>query len=564
MAALIFSMAGSPIFSCGSKIAEPKKGDFADLVLFGGKIATMSSAHPTVEALAVKGDVIAAVGTKNEIQRFIGPQTRVIELKDGLAVPGLIESHAHFLSIGAAHLRIDLTKAHSFDEIVSLVAEGAQQKKEGEWITGRGWHQDKWDRVPMPNVEGLPYHEALSAVSPNNPVYLVHASGHSALVNKRAMEIAGIDKSTPDPPGGTIIKDAQGEPIGALLEEAMGLVAKHIKETGEEKKKEALLAAQECVEKGITTVHDAGASFETIDLYKELVDEGALPLRLWVMIEESNGRIAEEGERARLINYGDKRLTVRAIKRLIDGALGSHGAWLLEPYSDLPESSGINTTPLAELKETARLALKLKLELCIHAIGDRANREVLDLYEQAFKEAGGVRDVRWRIEHAQHLHPADVPKFAELGVTAAMQTVHCTSDAPWVDERLGEARAIERSYLWQSLIKSGALFVDGTDAPVEDVDPIANFYAGITRQTKDGSRFNEKESLSREQVLRAYTLNGAIASFEEQWKGSLEPGKLADITILSGDIMTVPESDILAIKVRATIVGGKIVYEKNL
>jgi len=544
----------------------------ADLVLRGGKVVTMDRAKPKAEALAVRGDVIVAVGTDKEIQPYIGKSTQVIDLTGKLALPGLIEGHGHFTAIGQARMNLNLMDARNWDEIVAMVSQAARKAQPGEWILGRGWHQEKWDKAPSENVEGFPTHASLSKVSSNNPVYLTHASGHAAFANAKAMELAGIDRNTANPPGGEILKDAQGNPIGVLRETASGLIARALAaararrspaQVEAEARKEIELAAQECLSKGITSFQDAGSSFATIDLLKKLVEEGKLGLRLWVMIREENSKLAQDLSKYRIINFGDKRLTVRAIKRAIDGALGSRGAWLLEPYSDLPASTGLNTTPIEEIKETARLALAHGFQLCVHAIGDRANRETLNIFEESFRAHPEKKDLRWRIEHAQHLSAADIPRFAQLGVIASMQGIHCTSDAPFVTARLGAKRAEEGAYVWQKLMKSGAIVINGTDAPVEDVSPIASFYASVTRKLGNGSVFYPDQRMSREDALKSYTLSTAYAAFEENVKGSLTAGKLADITVLSSDILTAPEDEILKTEVVCTVVGGKIAYRKH-
>jgi len=544
----------------------------ADLVLRGGKVVTMDRAKPKAEALAVRGDVIVAVGTDKEIQPYIGKSTQVIDLTGKLALPGLIEGHGHFTAIGQARMNLNLMDARNWDEIVAMVSQAARKAQPGEWILGRGWHQEKWDKAPSENVEGFPTHASLSKVSSNNPVYLTHASGHAAFANAKAMELAGIDRNTANPPGGEILKDAQGNPIGVLRETASGLIARALAaararrspaQVEAEARKEIELAAQECLSKGITSFQDAGSSFATIDLLKKLVKEEKLGLRLWVMIREGNPELARDLSKYRIINFGDKRLTVRAIKRAIDGALGSRGAWLLEPYSDLPASTGLNTTPIEEIKETARLALAHGFQLCVHAIGDRANRETLNIFEESFRAHPEKKDLRWRIEHAQHLSAADIPRFAQLGVIASMQGIHCTSDAPFVTARLGAKRAEEGAYVWQKLMKSGAIVINGTDAPVEDVSPIASFYASVTRKLGNGSVFYPDQRMSREDALKSYTLSTAYAAFEENVKGSLTAGKLADITVLSSDILTAPEDEILKTEVVCTVVGGKIAYRKH-
>ncbi len=542
----------------------------ADLVLRNGKIVTVEADQPEVQAMAVRGDTIAALGTNSDIQAYVGPNTQVIDLDGSLAIPGLIEGHGHFTGIGQARLALDLTGAESWARIVDQVAQAVRQAAPGQWIVGRGWHQDKWATPPDPGFEGNPIHDSLSKISPDNPVALTHASGHASFVNAKAMELAGITGQTPSPEGGEIVKDGRGRPTGLLLEKAQGLVGRVYQadrakrspeEIAAEARKVALLAAEECVSKGLTSFQDAGSSFETVDLFKALASEGAMPIRLWVMLNEGNEALKSRLVEYRMVDFADHRLTVRAIKRQIDGALGSHGAWLLEPYTDLPSTSGINTTPIPDLDETARLAIESDYQFCVHAIGDRANRETLDIFERAFKAHPDKTDLRWRVEHAQHIAPADLPRFAKLGVIASMQAIHCTSDAPWVPVRLGQARAEEESYLWRSLMQSGAVVTNGTDAPVEDVSPIASFYAAVSRKLKDGSVFLPDQRMTREEALRSYTINNAFAAFEENTKGSLKAGKLADVTVLDRDIMMVAEDDLPGAKVLYTIVGGKVVYQ---
>lgn len=535
--------------------------DHADLVLLGGRIVTVDEEFPEAQALAVEGDRIIAVGSDEAIRPLIGPGTEVIDLESRLAIPGFIDSHAHFLGIGDAGLQLDLMKAKNWDEIVDLVAAAAREAEDGELIRGRGWHQEKWDRTPEPNVDGVPLHPSLSAVSPDNPVVLRHASGHASFANARAMELCGIDADTPDPDGGQVIRDADGNPTGHFRETASGLLgAAGERATPIPDRRRAELAIEELLSKGITTIYDAGSTFGDIDLYKEMVDDGSLGVRLWIMLRTSNARLAENLSGYRLIGYGDDRLTVRAIKQYMDGALGAHGAWLLEPYADMPESTGLNVTPLPEIEETAYLALEHGYQLCTHAIGDRANRETLDLYERVFSEVPGSEELRWRIEHAQHVDPVDVPRFAELGVIPAMQGVHCTSDAPYVLERLGAERAKSGAYVWREFMCCGAVIGNGTDAPVEDVDPIPCYYSTVARRQQDGEVFYPEQRMSRMEALRSYTLDAAYTGFEEELKGSLTVGKLADIVVLSRDITAVPEEEILGAEVVYTIVGGKVAY----
>jgi predicted amidohydrolase YtcJ len=526
----------------------------ADLVLRNGKIVTLEAAQPQVEAIAITSGKIVALSSNAQIQSQIQASTKVIDLAGHLAIPGFIEGHGHFMRVGEAKMTLNLRDVKNWDQIVAMVAAAAKEARPGEWILGDGWHQEKWETKPQPNVNGFPVNASLNAVSPNNPVLLEHASGHAAFVNEAALKTAGITRDTPNPPGGDITKDAAGNPIGLLNEKAQGLVKV---ENGDNAEKAIDLAARECISKGITTFEDAGSPVEVIDRLKRRADAGTLPLRMWVMLRVPNPLILPT---IRVIGYGDNHVTVRAIKKQIDGALGSRGAWMLAPYSDLPSTSGLATESPEEIAETAKIALANGYQLCVHAIGDRANREVLNLYEKAL---AGKRDLRWRIEHAQHIDPADIPRFARLGVFAMMQGIHCTSDAPMVLPRLGPKRAEEGAYVWQSLMKSGAHVGNGTDAPVEDVSPIACYYASVTRKLKDGSTFYPAQKMSRMEALRSYTVENAYAAFEENLKGTLQVGKLGDVTVLSQDILTVPEDRILKTEVEYTIVGGKVVYERR-
>jgi predicted amidohydrolase YtcJ len=383
------------------------------------------------------------------------------------------------------------------------------------------------------------------------------------------MELSGITKDTPNPAGGDILKDAQGNPIGAFRETASRLIRTG---TGEPKPTEAEaaararrileLASQESVSKGVTSFQDAGSSFADVDLMKQMIDEGKINVRLWVMIRMNNQALAANLAKYRMVDYGNGFLTVRGIKKSIDGALGPRGAWLLEPYADKPGDTGHNTTTVEEIREASKLAIQHGYQMCVHAIGDRANRETLNIFEEFYNANPDKKDLRWRVEHAQHLHPADIPRFGKLGVIASMQGVHCTSDAPYVIARLGRQRAEEGAYVWQRLMKSGATVSNGTDAPVEDVDPIASFYSTVSRKLTDGSVFFPDQRMSRMEALKSYTIKGAYAAFEEGSRGSLKAGKYADMVVLSKDIMTVPEDQIPTAEVMYTIVGGKVRYKK--
>ncbi|MDQ6759974.1 MAG: amidohydrolase [Acidobacteriota bacterium] len=541
----------------------------ADLILRNGKVVTLETTRPTAQAIAVRGDTILAVGSDGDMKPLTGPKTRIVDLAGKLAIPGFIEGHGHFMGLGESKMNLNLRNARNWDEIVAMVADAAKKAPPGAWILGRGWHQSKWDKTPGPNVQGFPVHADLSKVSPNNPVWLTHASGHASMVNAQALKQAEITGKTADPAGGQILKDPQGQPTGLLQERAQQLLSpayraymskKSPAELEAEARKQIELATDECLANGITSFQDAGSSLDAIGLFKREAEAGELRLRLWVMIRDSNNALAKNLPKYRMVDAGNHHLTVRAIKRQMDGALGSRGAWLLAPYSDLPSSTGLNTEPVADIRRTAELAVANDFQLCIHAIGDRANREVLDLYEAVFREHPDKTNLRWRDEHSQHLDPADIPRFAKLGVIASMQAIHCTSDAPYVLPRLGPKRAKDGAYVWRSLIDSGAVVTNGTDAPVEEVSPLASFYAAVSRKLKDGTRFYPEQRMTRGEALRSYTINNAYAAFEEKSKGSLAAGKLADITVLSKDIMTIPEDEIPTTQILYTIVGGKIVY----
>lgn len=555
--------------SCGEK--EVVKNP-ADLVLIDGIIATIEDDNPTAEAVAIKEGKIIAVGSTNDIENYLGKTTQVIDLKGKFVMPGFIESHAHFLGLGNSKQILGLREAKNWDEVIAIVAKAAGHSKPGEWIIGRGWHQEKFDQKPNPNVNGYPVHNELSKASPNNPVMLSHASGHAVLANAKAMQVCGVKRNTADPLGGTIVRDSLGRAIGVFEENGENLIRKFYdeylaKRTPEQIKadymKQIQLASEECLKKGITSFTDAGETFEIIDLMKQLADSNKFSVRLNVMIGDSLAITKRKLKDYLMIGYANNFFTVRSIKQYIDGALGSRGAWLLEPYNDLPDHSGSNVTSIDELKEISGLALESGFQMNIHAIGDRGNREVLDLYESIFKKHPDKKNLRWRIEHAQHLTAQDIPRFSKLGVITAMQSVHCTSDATFVPIRLGEQRAEEGAYVWKKLINSGATICNGTDAPVEDVDPIKSFYSAVTRKDADGKVFYGKQKMTRMEALKSYTINGAYATFEENIKGSIKVGKLADIVVLSNDLLKCSDDDIQNTKVLYTIVGGKILYSSK-
>jgi predicted amidohydrolase YtcJ len=535
----------------------------------------MDDSIPVVDAVAVTDGVIEFAGTDEGAKEWIGDKTNVINLEGKVMTPGFIEGHGHIMGMGYNELNLDLMGVASFEEMVLKVKEAADKLAPGEWIVGRGWHQDKWTSKPSDMVKGFPVHSELSKVSPNNPVFLSHASGHAALVNARAMEIAGVNQLSREnlvmlkTEGGEIIRDAMGNPTGLFNEDpAMILVEKHIPADSDERNREALqLAIAACHRNGITGFHDAGATRVAIDLFKAFRKEGKLDLRLYVMVSGLDRELVNEWLSRGPETDPENFLTIRSIKLNCDGALGSRGAWLLEPYTDRPDFYGMATYSLDTVLVTARKALSAGFQVCSHAIGDRMNREILDRYEIAIKEnPSKASDHRFRIEHAQHLHPDDILRFGRLGVIPAVQAIHMSSDRPWAIERLGEKRIKEGAYMWQSLLRSGARIVNGTDVPVEPVNPVPCFYASISRKTLKGEPdggYEPEEKMTREQALRSYTLDAAYGAFQEKALGSIGKGKLADFTVFSQDIMTVPEDQILKTTVEMTIVGGKIVFTKE-
>ena len=553
-------------FSCGTKKS-------ADVVILGGKIYTVDSNNSVAEAVAITGNKITFVGTLIETQKYVTKNTQVIDLKGKILTPGFIEGHGHIMGLGYNELNLDLANVKNFDEMIEQVKAAVSKASPGEWIVGRGWHQDKWDIKPDKMVKGFPLHHKLSEVSPNNPVFLRHASGHAGFANAKAMEIAGVNplsvekNKSEQGEGGEIIRDELGNPTGLFNERAMGLIDQYIPKNNSKTDKLALdLAIKACLRNGITSFHDAGASREHIDLFHQAKNEGTLGVRLYVMITGGDRGLVYEWLRKGPEIDSLGWLTIRAIKLNCDGALGSRGAWLLEPYTDRPDFSGMATLSMDTVLKTSREALKAGFQVGSHAIGDRANREVLNRYEIAFREQPEKStNHRFRIEHAQHIHPDDIQRFAKLGVLPAMQAIHMSSDRPWAIQRLGEQRIKQGAYMWQTLLKSGAKIVNGTDAPVEPVNPIPSFYASVTRKTLKGEPaggYEPEEKMTREQALRSYTLDAAYGAFEERKKGSIEPGKLADFTILTNDIMTVPENEILQSEVAMTILNGKVVYQK--
>jgi predicted amidohydrolase YtcJ len=501
---------------------------------------------------------------------FKGPNTQIINLKGKTLTPGLIEGHGHIMGLGYNEMNLDLMGTKNFDEIVSMVKSAAAKAAPGEWIVGRGWHQDKWDVMPSKMVKGFPTHDLLSAAAPNNPVVLSHASGHNALVNAEAMRKAGIYALNAEkinvPVGGEIIRDALGNPTGLFNETAEDLIYRVMPQNSPESDQKALeLAIAACLRNGVTSFQSAGENDSVIELIKKFRDGGKLSTRMYLMLSGSDHELVNK-----YFQSGpsvDKWVNVRSVKLYGDGALGSRGAWLLEDYADEAGNRGQPNMVIDSVYSVSRRALKSGFQVNTHAIGDRANREVLDQYEKAFMEnPDAAENSRFRIEHAQHLHPDDIPRFKKLGVIAAMQAVHLSSDRPWAINRLGSKRIIDGAYVWKSLLNTGAIIVNGSDVPVEPINPLASFYASVTRKTLKGEPeggYEPEQAMSREQALRSYTLDAAYGAFEENIKGSIRPGKLADFTVFSKDIMSVPADEILSTKVEMTIVGGKILYQSE-
>jgi hypothetical protein len=542
----------------------------ATLLFKGGSIYTLIEKNPKVEVIAIRDSVIIFSGKEAAAKELIGPETVVVELKGKTLTPGWIEGHGHFMGLGYSELNLDLKDIKSFDEMVEKVKIAASTTPSGTWITGRGWHQSKWTSPPNQAIKGFPTHHALSEVSPENPVVLYHASGHAAFANAKAMQIAGIGPldqemgSQRKISGGEIIRDNKGNPTGIFNENAMGLISKHIPEKSEENNLQAFNLAQvACHRNGITSFQDAGVGRETLEFYQKMQTEGKLQIRMYAMLGGNSNELLEDwyqsGPRI------DPWLTVRSIKLVADGALGSRGAWLLDEYTDRPGHFGHETLPMDKVLETAKNGIKYGYQVCTHAIGDRANQEVLNQYEKALVEMNALEyDHRFRIEHAQHLHPEDIPRFAQLRVIPSMQAIHLSSDRPWAINRLGEKRIRDGAYMWQELLQTGIPIINGTDVPVEPLSPLANFYASVTRKTLNGTPeegFEGKQKMTREQALKSYTLAPAFGAFEENIKGSLAAGKLADLVVFNQDILEIPEEEILNTKVLMTVIGGKIVYE---
>ena len=551
----------------------------ADMVIHNGTIYTMSDYNPIAETVIVKDGKIMNVGNQINYRSYIGEKTKILDLNGATMIPGFIEGHGHFMGLGYAKMRLDLSVVDSYDELVDMVAEAVEKAPPGEWILGRGWHQSKWLPTPYPLVKGFQTHDKLSAVSPNNPVWLTHASGHAGFANAKAMEIGGITAESEFGFGGEIIKNLRNQPTGIFNERAQNLISKHVEspsydagsksdsDTDQQNSSLALeLAVKECLENGITSFHDAGAGKESIQTFRDGINSNKLKIRLYVMLTSRDPKLLEEWyKNGPEIGTGNDYLTIRSIKLNADGALGSRGAWLLNEYTDRPGHFGMATQSIDYVYEVSKNGLKHGFQVNAHAIGDRANREILNQYQKVFNEyPEKANDLRWRIEHAQHIDPEDIPRFGELGVIPSIQGIHMSSDRPWAINRLGRKRIVESAYVWRDLIDHGAVIVNGTDVPVEPIDPLASFYASVTRKTLKGvpnNGYEPKQKMTRLEALKSYTINAAYAAFEEKIKGSIEIGKYADFTVLSKNIITVPENQLLNTKVLYTIINGKIEYK---
>lgn len=543
----------------------------ANLIITNANIYTVNKALPKANSLALRGNKIIFVGNENGIKEFIGAKTEVIDAKGKTVLPGFIEGHGHIHGMGASLIDLNLMNVKNWEEIVFLVGEAVKRAKPGDWIIGRGWHQEKWDHTPEVNYLGYPYHQTLDKVSPNNPVMLTHASGHSVYVNVKALELSSINNQTINPIGGDIVKDAKGDIVGVLEEKAQGLAVnayttwlnkRSLAERKAAWRHSINLAETECLKNGITSFVDAGSTFEQVAWMKELAEENKLAIRHWLMVRDGINGLKKNQSVFPINQIGNGHLSVKAIKVALDGALGSYGAWLLDSYSDRKDFVGQNTFSMDELKKIASFAWEKDLQLCVHAIGDKANRETVNIFANQIAK-NPSKDHRWRIEHAQQVNPIEIPRFKQWNIIASMQGIHCTSDAPYVIKRLGEERASTGSYMWRAFMNAGVLINNGTDVPVENIDPFANFYSSVTRKQKNGDSFYPEQKMTREEALFSYTLANAYATFEDKLKGSLEVGKYADLIMLNNNIMTCDESEIPKTKVLMTIVGGKVGYRSG-
>ncbi|HMI56188.1 MAG TPA: amidohydrolase family protein [Gemmatimonadaceae bacterium] len=535
----------------------------ADLVITNARIYTVDNARPVVSALAIRGSRVLFIGSDAEAKALVTRSTRVIDLHGATVVPGIVDAHAHLLGLGNTLRRVNLVGSKSYDDVVARVKAWARDVKPGEWILGRGWDQNRW-----PNKQ-FPTHEALSRAFPNNPVLLTRVDGHALLANAKAMELARVTAATGDPVGGRIMRLTSGEPAGVFVDNAQSLIGRAVPRTTRADKRKAILAAiAEANRWGLVGVHDAGEDAETIGIYEELARAGNYNLRNYVMLSDPGEPNSADALRNPYIKRGpqsglyDGHLWIRAIKLYADGALGSRGAALLAPYSDEPTNSGLLVSKPEHIRAWADAALQRGFQVNVHAIGDRGNRIVLDAFDSALRKFPKA-DHRFRIEHAQVLNASDIPRFATLGVIPSMQATHQTSDMPWAEARVGPVR-IRGAYAWRSLLNTGVVIPNGTDFPVEEVNPLLTFHASVSRQDPNNSPaggWYPEQKMTREEALQSITIWPAYAGFQESVLGSLTPGKYADFVVLDRDIMRVSDSEILGARVLSTWIGGKRVYD---
>ena len=541
-------------------MADGSRESHPTLILHGGIVHTAADAQPVAGAVAIRGDRIVRVGSSAEVLPLGGPGTEVVDLGGAAVVPGFHDAHGHVAGLGALRLSLDLADTADAEEILRLVRERAAGTAPGGWIIGRGWDQNDWPG------QGWPDRHMLDRAAPGHLVYLTRVDGHAAWVNSRALALAGVSRDTPDPPGGRVMRDTAGEPTGILVDAAQQMVRRHVPPPDAAALEARVRAADEEFQRlGLTMVHDAGADLALTEIYERLARETRLATRLYVMLANAPATTGPWFRRGPLIDPAH-RLTIRAVKLVADGALGSRGAALLEDYADEPGNRGLAVTPADRLEADAGAAVKAGFQPCTHAIGDRANRETLDAYERLMREAPGTRALRPRVEHAQILDAADLPRFGALGIIASMQPIHCTSDMPWAARRLGAGRVSEGAYAWRTLLDSGAVIAAGSDFPVEPPNPLLGFHAAITRQAHDGGPpggWNPDQRMARGEALRAMTRDAAFAAHAEQDLGTIAPGKLADLVVLSADIMTMPPAQILRTRVLRTIVAGRTTYRAD-
>jgi len=544
-------------------IPAPQRNQSADIVFKNGNVYTANDKAPRAQAIAVKNDRIVFVGSNEAAQQFVGTNTRVVDLKGEAVLPGFTDSHQHLSGVGQREMTLNLEGTTSLDDLLAKLKARVDQAKPGEWVTGRGWIETHWQPPTFPTRWDL------DKVSPTNPVILGRADGHGAVANSAALKLAGVDKNTPNPFGGEISKDKQsGEPNGMLLDAAQGLVRRRVPPTSAaDAERAVVLGVKRDIALGWTQIQDAGGSYEDVAIFKKLYAAGTIKLRIYKAVYgpgPNATRLLNEGP---MIGAFENRFNVRTIKVVSDGALGSRGAALLGPYSDAPDTSGFLTVKAEELRPMLVEALRKGIQVETHAIGDRANRFILDEYETAFKAVPPaqrkIAEPRWRVEHAQIVNPADIPRFAKLGVIPSMQPSHAIGDLFFAPSRLGFER-LAGAYAWETFIKSGVVVPGGSDAPVERGEPMIEFYAAVARKDQKGfstEGWHPEEAVTREQALKMFTIWPAYAAFEEKLRGSIETGKLADLTILSADIMTIPEPEILKTRCVMTVINGEIVYE---